>query len=112
MNGIAQIVGCLLMYGIGRNTSLSIAPWRVLFLICGAMTSAAEPGEGDGQVDGHRGLADAALAGADGDDVADARDRRAAALGSAAERTLAVISTATSVTPATPRTAATAWSRS
>lgn len=41
MNGIAQIVGCLLMYGIGKNTSLSIAPWRVLFLICGALTSVA-----------------------------------------------------------------------
>lgn len=41
MNGVAQIVGCLLMYGIGKNTSLSLAPWRVLFLICGALTSAA-----------------------------------------------------------------------
>lgn len=41
MNGMAQVIGCLLMYGIGKNTSLSIAPWRVLFLICGAMTLAA-----------------------------------------------------------------------
>ncbi|GMF80178.1 unnamed protein product [Aspergillus oryzae] len=41
MNGLAQVIGCLLMYGIGKNTALSIAPWRVLFLICGAMTSAA-----------------------------------------------------------------------
>lgn len=41
MNGLAQIVGCLLMYGIGKNTSLSIAPWRTLFLICGALTVAA-----------------------------------------------------------------------
>lgn len=41
MNGLAQVVGCLLMYGIGKNTSISIAPWRVLFLICGALTSAA-----------------------------------------------------------------------
>ncbi|KAI3395994.1 hypothetical protein diail_565 [Diaporthe ilicicola] len=41
MNGIAQIVGSLLMYGIGKNTSLSLAPWRVLFLVCGALTSAA-----------------------------------------------------------------------
>lgn len=41
MNGIAQIVGCLLMYGIGKNSSLSIAPWRVLFIICGALTSVA-----------------------------------------------------------------------
>lgn len=29
------------MYGIGKNKSLSLAPWRVLFLICGALTSAA-----------------------------------------------------------------------
>ncbi|KAF9891120.1 hypothetical protein FE257_005056 [Aspergillus nanangensis] len=41
MNGMAQVIGCLLMYGIGKNTALSIAPWRVLFLICGAMTLAA-----------------------------------------------------------------------
>lgn len=41
MNGLAQIVGCLLMYGIGKNSSLSLAPWRVLFLICGALTSVA-----------------------------------------------------------------------
>lgn len=40
MNGLAQVVGSLLMYGIGRNTSLSLAPWRTLFLICGALTSA------------------------------------------------------------------------
>lgn len=41
MNGLAQVVGCLLMYGIGKNSLLSLAPWRVLFLICGALTSAA-----------------------------------------------------------------------
>jgi sugar phosphate permease len=41
MNGIAQVVGCLLMYGIGKNTSLSLQPWRTLFLVCGALTSAA-----------------------------------------------------------------------
>ncbi|KAH8898289.1 major facilitator superfamily transporter [Thozetella sp. PMI_491] len=41
MNGIAQIVGCLLTYGIGKNTALALAPWRTLFLICGALTSAA-----------------------------------------------------------------------
>lgn len=40
MNGLAQIVGALLMYGIGKNSSLSLAPWRTLFIICGAMTSA------------------------------------------------------------------------
>ncbi|KAL5002725.1 major facilitator superfamily domain-containing protein [Aspergillus recurvatus] len=41
MNGIAQVVGCLLMYGIGKNGSLALAPWRTLFLICGALTIAA-----------------------------------------------------------------------
>lgn len=41
MNGIAQICGSLLMYGIARNTALSLAPWRTLFLVCGAITSAA-----------------------------------------------------------------------
>lgn len=40
MNAIAQVIGCLLMYGIGKNTSLSLAPWRVMFLICGAVTAA------------------------------------------------------------------------
>jgi MFS family permease len=41
MNGLAQVVGCLLMYGIGKNGSLSLAPWRVLFIVCGALTVAA-----------------------------------------------------------------------
>ncbi|KAF4972849.1 hypothetical protein FSARC_675 [Fusarium sarcochroum] len=41
MNGIAQVVGCLLMYGIGKNTALSLDPWRTLFLVCGAMTVVA-----------------------------------------------------------------------
>jgi hypothetical protein len=41
MNGIAQVIGCLLMYGIGKNTSLSLDPWRTMFLICGALTAAA-----------------------------------------------------------------------
>ncbi|KAF5009269.1 hypothetical protein FDECE_4481 [Fusarium decemcellulare] len=41
MNGIAQVVGCLLMYGIGKNTALGLAPWRTLFLVCGAMTVVA-----------------------------------------------------------------------
>ncbi|KAF4500492.1 hypothetical protein FAGAP_3326 [Fusarium agapanthi] len=41
MNGVAQVVGCLLMYGIGKNTSLGLAPWRTLFLVCGAMTVVA-----------------------------------------------------------------------
>jgi MFS family permease len=39
MNGLAQVVGSLLMYGIGKNPSLSLEPWRVLFIICGAMTA-------------------------------------------------------------------------
>ncbi|KAF5500222.1 putative transporter [Colletotrichum siamense] len=41
MNGLAQICGCLLMYGIAKNTGLSLAPWRTLFLVCGAITSAS-----------------------------------------------------------------------
>lgn len=41
MNGLAQVIGCSLMYGIGKNNSLPIAPWRVLFIICGAITSTA-----------------------------------------------------------------------
>ncbi|RWQ94080.1 major facilitator superfamily domain-containing protein [Paecilomyces variotii] len=39
MNGLAQVIGSLLMYGIGKNSTLSLAPWRVLFLICGSLTS-------------------------------------------------------------------------
>ncbi|KAF4312563.1 putative pantothenate transporter protein [Botryosphaeria dothidea] len=39
MNGLAQVVGCLLMYGIGKNAALALAPWRTLFLVCGALTS-------------------------------------------------------------------------
>jgi len=41
MNGIAQVVGCLLMYGIGKNSALPLQPWRTLFLICGGVTCAA-----------------------------------------------------------------------
>ncbi|KAK8103207.1 hypothetical protein PG984_016353 [Apiospora sp. TS-2023a] len=42
MNGVAQTLGCLLMYGIGRTSgSHSLQPWRVLFLVCGALTAAA-----------------------------------------------------------------------
>ena len=41
MNGLAQVIGCLLMYGIGKNTGLSLAPWRTLFLVCGGLTCAA-----------------------------------------------------------------------
>lgn len=39
MNGLAQVVGSLLMYGIGKNGSISLASWRVLFLVCGALTT-------------------------------------------------------------------------
>lgn len=40
MNGLAQVLGCLLTYGIGVNDSLGLAPWRTLFLVCGALTIA------------------------------------------------------------------------
>ncbi|RDW64730.1 pantothenate transporter-2 [Coleophoma cylindrospora] len=40
MNGLAQIIGALLMYGIGKNSALALAPWRALFIICGALTFA------------------------------------------------------------------------
>lgn len=39
MNALAQIVGSLLMYGIAKNSTLALAPWRVLFLVCGAITA-------------------------------------------------------------------------
>lgn len=39
MNGVSQILGALMMYGIGR-ANMSIAPWRALFLICGGLTLA------------------------------------------------------------------------
>ena len=38
MNGVAQVLGCLLMYGIGKNTALGLAPWRTMFLVCGSLT--------------------------------------------------------------------------
>lgn len=41
MNGIAQVIGCLLMYGIGKNSALPLQPWRTLFLVCGGLTCAA-----------------------------------------------------------------------
>ncbi|KAH7035851.1 major facilitator superfamily transporter [Microdochium trichocladiopsis] len=41
MNGIAQVFGCLIMYGIGHNSSLALQPWRTMFLVCGAMTTFA-----------------------------------------------------------------------
>ncbi|KAJ6437460.1 GCN5-related N-acetyltransferase (GNAT) domain-containingprotein [Purpureocillium lavendulum] len=39
MNGISQIVGPLLMYAVG-GAKLTIASWRVLFLVCGGITVA------------------------------------------------------------------------
>lgn len=41
MNGVAQVLGCLLMYGIGVNTALGLQPWRTMFLVCGALTVAS-----------------------------------------------------------------------
>lgn len=38
MNGLAQVAGSLLMYGIGKTSHSAIAPWRLLFLVCGALT--------------------------------------------------------------------------
>ncbi|KAE8152993.1 major facilitator superfamily domain-containing protein [Aspergillus avenaceus] len=37
MSGLAQVFGSLLMYGTGKMNS-RLAPWRVMFLICGALT--------------------------------------------------------------------------
>ncbi|CZT49580.1 related to permease of the major facilitator superfamily [Rhynchosporium secalis] len=37
-NAIAQIVGSLLMYGIGEHNTSSFASWRLMFLICGIFT--------------------------------------------------------------------------
>jgi MFS family permease len=37
MNALAQVIGCLLMYGIGKQP-LALAAWRVMFLVCGAIT--------------------------------------------------------------------------
>lgn len=40
MFGVSQIVGALMMYGIG-STEHAIATWRVLFLVCGGLTVVA-----------------------------------------------------------------------
>ncbi|KAK4505389.1 hypothetical protein PRZ48_003352 [Zasmidium cellare] len=38
-NGLAQIAGSLMMYGIGENLShLSLQPWRIMFLVAGGIT--------------------------------------------------------------------------
>jgi MFS family permease len=41
-NGVAQVVGSFMMYGIGEHASSfgGLAPWRVMFLICGGITIA------------------------------------------------------------------------
>ncbi|EFQ88421.1 hypothetical protein PTT_15706 [Pyrenophora teres f. teres 0-1] len=38
-NALAQIVGSLLMYGIGQHNTSSLAFWRLMFLVCGIFTS-------------------------------------------------------------------------
>ncbi|PVH70980.1 membrane transporter [Cadophora sp. DSE1049] len=38
-NALAQIVGSLLMYGIGQHNKSSLASWRLMFLVCGICTS-------------------------------------------------------------------------
>lgn len=41
MNAIAQILCSFLIYGIGKNSNLSIAVWRVAFIVCGCVTIVA-----------------------------------------------------------------------
>ncbi|CEP65050.1 uncharacterized protein LALA0_S19e00188g [Lachancea lanzarotensis] len=41
MNAIAQIVGSYLMYGIGKTNPGKLADWRVMFLVCGAISLVA-----------------------------------------------------------------------
>lgn len=38
-NGGASIIGALIMYGVGLADNVSIANWRVMFLICGGATA-------------------------------------------------------------------------
>ena len=40
MNGLAQVIGSLLMYGIAKTCHSHLAAWRIMFLICGALTAA------------------------------------------------------------------------
>ncbi|KAF7557442.1 hypothetical protein G7Z17_g632 [Cylindrodendrum hubeiense] len=37
-NGVAQILGALIMYGVGLSGSTAIATWRIMFLVCGGGT--------------------------------------------------------------------------
>ncbi|KAJ5242521.1 uncharacterized protein N7469_000848 [Penicillium citrinum] len=36
-NGLAQILGALIMYGIGHN-HMAISRWKAMFMVCGALT--------------------------------------------------------------------------
>lgn len=38
MSPLSQIIASFLMYGVGKLHNPSIAPWRILYLICGAAT--------------------------------------------------------------------------
>jgi MFS family permease len=38
-NALAQIVGAAMMYGIGEHNTTSLAAWRLMFIICGILTS-------------------------------------------------------------------------
>lgn len=38
MAGAAQILGALLMYGIGQAPPMAVENWRVMFFVCGAVT--------------------------------------------------------------------------
>ena len=40
-SGLSQIIGALVMYGIGQADSLALENWRVMFLICGGATITA-----------------------------------------------------------------------
>ncbi|KAE8374448.1 pantothenate transporter [Aspergillus bertholletiae] len=37
-NGLAQVIGALMMYGIGHQT-MAVASWKAMFLICGGLTT-------------------------------------------------------------------------
>lgn len=41
MNAIAQILCTYLIYGIGTNSHLSLAVWRIAFIVCGCVTLVA-----------------------------------------------------------------------
>ncbi|GKT48200.1 putative transporter [Colletotrichum spaethianum] len=40
MSGVSQILGALMMYGIGGAAQMALEKWRVMFLISGGLTSA------------------------------------------------------------------------